>query len=420
MNLDFDYVTYLNEIAASGLNVTRTFSGVYVEPSGAFTIKKNTLAPAPERFICPWERSSESGYANGGNKFNLSGWDDAYFSRLKDFVTEAGKRDVVVELDLFSNFYDTIQWKLSPLYIKNNINEVGNIQDHKEILSLKHPEIIDIQEKMVRKIILELKDFDNLYYEICNEPYFGDTLALREWEAYMTDIVVDAEKDFYYKHLISNNIANFSSKIPNPRAGVSIYNFHYATPPVTVTMNYHLNKVIGDNETGFKGIEDANYRIEGWDFIMAGGGLFNHLDYSFTTENEGGTFKIEAGQPGGGGKTLRNQFKILAEFMKSIDFINMIPVNTDKLRLPEQTSTGVHALAEANGLFAAYLYRKDTVTMGSVIEINLTGGSYTLAWIDTKTDGETLSKLKNHPGGWARITSPDYTADIALRVVKVN
>ena len=85
MNLDFDYVTYLNEIAASGLNVTRTFSGAYVEPGGAFGIKKNTLAPAPEKFICPWLRSTEPGYANGGNKFDLSEWDEAYFSRLKGF-----------------------------------------------------------------------------------------------------------------------------------------------------------------------------------------------------------------------------------------------------------------------------------------------------------------------------------------------
>ena len=56
--------------------------------------------------------------------------------------------------------------------------------------------MLAVQEKMVRKIIYELKDFDNFYYEICNEPYFGDTLALREWEIYMTDIVADAEKDF--------------------------------------------------------------------------------------------------------------------------------------------------------------------------------------------------------------------------------
>lgn len=420
MNLDFDYVTYLNEIAASGLNVTRTFSGIYVEPAEAFGIKKNTMAPAPEKYICPWSRSSEPGYANGGNKFDLSKWDDAYFSRLKDFVSEAGKRNIVVELDLFSNFYDTIQWKLSPLYFKNNINSIGNIRDQKEILALKHPEIIDIQEKMVRKIISELKLFDNLYYEVCNEPYFGDTLALREWENHLTGVVVDAERNFSYKHLISNNIANYYHPVPDLRDGVSIYNFHYARPPVTVTKNYHLNKVIGDNETGFVGIEDAVYRTEAWDFILAGGGLFNHLDYSFTPDNEDGSYKIEPGQPGGGGKTLRTQFKILAEFINGFDYINMVPVNNDKMRLPEDEKLTIQALAKGEEEFAIYLHKSDSTTTASVIEYDLPSGSYILTWLDTKTAAEKVENVKNHPGGWAKITSPDYSVDIALKVVKAE
>ena len=159
MNLDFDYISYLNEIAASGLNVTRTFSGAYVEYQGAFNIKMNTLAPAPGKYICPWSRSTEPGYANGGNKFDLSEWDKAYFARLKDFVAEAGKRNIVVELDLFSNYYDTVLWKLSPLNILNNVNRIGDIKDHKEVLSLKHTELLKVQEDMVRKIIHELKDY---------------------------------------------------------------------------------------------------------------------------------------------------------------------------------------------------------------------------------------------------------------------
>jgi hypothetical protein len=420
MNLDFDYVKYLNEIASSDLNVTRTFSGVYVEPGGAFGIQKNTLAPSTGRYICPWARSSQPGYTNGGNKFDLFKWNEAYFSRLKDFVTEAGKRNVIVELDLFSNFYDSAQWKLSPLYIRNNINGIGNIKDQKEILSLKHPEIIDIQEKMVRKIINELSNFDNLYYEICNEPYFGDTLALKEWERYMTGIVVDAEKGFKQKHLISNNIANFSLPVSIPREGVSIYNFHYARPPLTVAMNYHLNMVIGDNETGFAGIEDATYRTEAWDFIMAGGALFNHLDYSFTADNEDGSFKVKEGQPGGGSKTLRNQLKILTQFMRGIDYINMLPAKNNRLRSSEPEITNMHALAKAEEVFAIYFHRKDTASSGSVFEITLPSGSYTFTWIDTKTAGKTVSNLQNHPGGWASITSPDYSVDIALRVERLN
>ena len=38
LNLDFDYVPYLDELKAKKLNLTRTFSGAYVEPQGAFKI----------------------------------------------------------------------------------------------------------------------------------------------------------------------------------------------------------------------------------------------------------------------------------------------------------------------------------------------------------------------------------------------
>src|SRR6188768_3948822 len=74
LNLDFDYVKYLDTLAADGLNLTRTFSGAYVEPQGAFNIAENTLAPKPDRFISPWARSDQPGYPNGGNKFDLSKW----------------------------------------------------------------------------------------------------------------------------------------------------------------------------------------------------------------------------------------------------------------------------------------------------------------------------------------------------------
>ena len=71
LNLDFDYVRYFDELQRNKLNLTRTFSGVYRETSAAFGITDNTLAPLPERFICPWARSQTPGYAEGGNKFDL-------------------------------------------------------------------------------------------------------------------------------------------------------------------------------------------------------------------------------------------------------------------------------------------------------------------------------------------------------------
>src|SRR5215813_11231341 len=47
LNRDFDCVRYLDELSAHGLNLTRTFSGAYVEDDKAFNITRNTLAPKP-------------------------------------------------------------------------------------------------------------------------------------------------------------------------------------------------------------------------------------------------------------------------------------------------------------------------------------------------------------------------------------
>ena len=127
LNADFDYRRYLDTLAADGMNYTRVFSGAYVEPSGAFNIARNTLARAAGRYLAPWPRSAEPGYPNGGNKFDLSRWDPAYFDRLKAFVRYAGDKNIVVEISLFCPMYEELQWSLSPMSAANNINGIGAV-----------------------------------------------------------------------------------------------------------------------------------------------------------------------------------------------------------------------------------------------------------------------------------------------------
>lgn len=428
MNLDFDYVQYLDELKRCDLNVTRTFSGIYVEPQGAFNIEKNTLAPAQGRFICPWQRSDQPGYKGGGNKFDLERWDTAYFNRLKDFIIEAGKRSIIVELDLFSNFYDTVQWQLSPLYFANNINNTPVIEDHKEVLSLRHPELLSIQEKMVKKILEECNGFDNLYYEVCNEPYFGDLEALDAWEYQMTGFIDSVEDQLPLRHLISQNIQNGKLKVENPHPAVSIFNFHYAKPPVTVEMNFELNKPIGDNETGFSGTEDVHYRTEGWDFMVAGGALYNNLDYSFTTGTEDGSFAIPQNQPGGGGKTLRSQLKIMKDVISELDFIKMEPADyTLKPRLPEAAT--VRVLSETGKQYLLYINnwhpkRTNKADQGNnpaseiTIPLDLPSGNYRCEWIDPVTGQRSGFDVKNHPGGIYSFSHSGLREDLALKITK--
>ena len=295
LNLDFDYKKYLATLATDGLNLTRTFPGAYVEPVNAFRIERNTLAPAPGRLICPWARSETPGYANGGNRFDLTRWDSTFFQRLKDFLARADRHGVVVELNLFTPMYEDPQWNYSPMKASNNVNGIGKVSKHEVYATDKEPALLAVQEAMVRKIVTELNGFDNLYYEVCNEPYFGG--VTRAWHDAITDVIVATEKTLPKKHLISWNVANDRAKIKDPHPAISIFNFHYARP-AAVTDNFGLNKVLGLNETGFKGTADDYYRIQAWEFMLAGGGLYNNLDYSFCVGHEDGSFPVKAPDAG--------------------------------------------------------------------------------------------------------------------------
>lgn len=352
VNLDFDYRKYLNTLAADGMNLTRVFSGAYVEPLGAFNIARNTLSPGPGRFIAPWARSNEPGSANGGNKFDLSKWNDAYFERLKDFMRHAADKGIIVEFTYFCPMYAEGQWSLSPMNAANNVNGVGNVGRNDVHTLDKNGGLLAIQEELTRKLTRELNEFDNVMLEICNEPYFGGVTM--EWQHRIADIMVETEKQLPKKHLITQNIANNTAKIENPHPAISVFNFHYATPPEAVEENYGLNKVIGDNETGFRGTADEPYRIEAWDFILAGGALFNHLDYSFVAGHEDGTFDYPATQPGGGNAGFRRQMRILSEFIHGFDFIRMRPDNS-VITGGAPASGSARALVEPGKAIAVYL-----------------------------------------------------------------
>jgi hypothetical protein len=410
MNADFYYPLYLNELQSYGFNLTRLFSGVYVEDPAAFNIARNTLAPAPLRFLCPWARSTQPGYAGGGNKFDLHQWDPAYFQRLKDFVAQAGKRGIVVEMVLFCPYYGDSQWDLSPIKASNNIQGIGDLPRTKA-LTLDNGPLLAIQDAMVRKIVTELRDFDNIYYEICNEPYFGGVNI--PWQNHIAETIKSTEAAFPMKHLIAQNISNESKKIENPNPSVSIFNFHYSRPPKSVAMNFGLDRVISDDETGFRGTGDSSYRREGWDFILAGGAVYDNLDYSFTAGHEDGTFKFPPTQPGGGGHQLQAQLSILKTFIDSFDFVRMHPDTADIKAVGNAAK--IYALAQAGKAYAVYI---DGGGPGTTLLCNVPDGRYHAEWINTLTGAVDKTEDVSHAGGTLRLDSPPYSDDIALRLVR--
>ncbi len=417
LNRDFDYRRYLDTLAADGMNYTRVFSGAYVEPTGAFKIARNTLAPAAGRFLAPWARSADPGYANGGNKFDLTRWDADYFERLKAFVRYAADKNIVVEITLFCPMYDELQWRLSPLNAVNNVNGIGTVTRTNVYTLAGDRRLLDVQVALTRKVVAELNEFDNLFFEICNEPYFGGVTMT--WQHHIADTIVDTERTLPAKHLIAQNIANKSATIVTPHPAVSIFNFHYATPPQAVNMNAALGKVIGDDETGFRGTSDALYRSEAWEFILAGGGLYNNLDYSFTVDHEDGTFEYPSTQPGGGSHELRRQLRVLREFMNGVNFVRM-SANPSIVKDGVPVGGAVQALVAADEAIAVYLRQSlkeesSESRAAASIQIDLPGGTWQVEWIDP-TNGATVKAGRVDGGGLRTLEVPLYDTDIALRL----
>jgi hypothetical protein len=411
LNRDFDFAPYLDELHARGFNLTRTFSGTYREVPGSFKIRHNTLAPGPGRYAAPWARSTKPGAADGGNKFDLDTWDEAYFERLKRFCTEAARRGIVVEYVLFCPFYNDGLWAVNPLNSRNNVNGVGTMPST-EVYTLKHPKMVARHEAFVRKVVDVLKEFDNLYYEICNEPYFGGVEL--DWQRRIARTIAESEANLKprSRHLIAQNVANGSARVDRPFPEVSLFNFHYATPPRVLAENAGLKRAIGDDETGFKGTADRAYRVEGWSFLLAGGSAYSNLDYSFTTDHEDGTAPVESPTPGGGGPGLRKELAILGRFLAGFDFVRMAPD-------PALIVSGVPAKGAAYGLaepgraYAIYVAGGTQTELG----LQLPAGRYRAEWVDTHTGAVAKGADLDHTGGRIVLASPRYIEDIALRIV---
>lgn len=445
VNRDFDTGKYLDTLEADGLNLTRLFVGTYYEKAGDFGIGANTLAPAPGRALVPWARSDTPGAADGGPKVDLSRWSTEYFERLRSFVAEAGRRGIVVEVVLFSSYYDS-GWAHSPMNAANNVNGVGAVPAAKAN-TLDNGNLLPEQEKVVRKVVSELRDADNVYYEIQNEPWAdhdaaadvvnvsvlpGDVAppgafwknrvdlaspASLAWQARIAAVVREEEARLGVRHVVAQNYSNHRYPVRDVDPAVDVLNFHYAWPEA-VTLNAGLRRVVAFDETGFANADDrvahpetdAVYRRQAWEFLMAGGGIFNMLDYSFAVGHEDGTSAGRA--PGGGSPALRRQLGVLRRFVESFEIPDLAPQPSLVISAPG-AFTRVLGTAKQKGVYV----RGDGRT---TLVLDLPSGSWREEWFDTRTGAAARSGAFVHPGGRRELASPAYERDIALRLVRVG
>jgi hypothetical protein len=435
INTAFDYMPYLDALKEHGLNYTRFYPGAMFETIDKF-ITGNPLGPKPRDLILPWARSSRPGYLVGGNKFDLDQWNSEYFARLKDFLSKAAERGIVVEICFFNSQYSDT-WPISPLYYENNIQGVGEC-NWRDAQTLKHADLVKREDDYVRKITQEVNAFDNVILEVCDEPAsIGTGVALAgPWVGHLVDVVKDTERELPQKHLIAQEVEGpFGGPMDfSADARVSLITAQYIWGPEpdahggemggmrALDYKYNLNKPIELNETdwypwGYRGDKIADSRVEAWEFIVGGGSGFNHLNGLFTPQNPAGKSPEN--------DRLLGALENLKNFMYSFDFLKMRLDKTLVLSGLPSAKTYYRAISEPGKQYALYIHHSGerrgsyVVSPGSYREnlvLNLPPGNYQADWVDPTRGSVVASESFTHEAGARAMATPAYAIDIALRI----
>jgi hypothetical protein len=428
INLDFDYIAYLNTLKEFGMNLTRIYPGGYVEIKDSY-IAGNPLGPAPDRFILPWAKTKVPG-ANqliGGYKYDLNKWDPGYFKRLIDFVYQASVRNIIVEVAFFNGMY-TDRWMMQPLFHSNNIQDVGNCE-FQHYTTMTDEKLVKYQKEYVKKIAMELYLFDNLIYDISDEPEMQKQDS-HEWNSVMLDALISIDK---YRHLYGETANSASPDFTGDKRTSWIPTEYISPMDNTLNNDYSDNKPIVNVETnyypfwyGSNPIEET--RAEGWYGMLGGLAGLIHLNSDFSVNNPTATGTDTR-------KIILPQKQVLQKFMHSLDFIRMAKFTDFSLPSSEALVKGI---SEPGKQYAFYFFhgsrkwdewpqgstanRFNVITgwfEDSICIKNMPARPYKIEWINPSSGELINSSVLKWNGGNLILLTPRYCNDIALRMKSI-
>ena len=427
INLDFDYILFLDRLKEFGMNLTRIYPGGYVEMKDMYT-EGNPLGPAPDRFILPWKKSGEVG-ANpdlGKYKYDLDQWDIEYFRRLKDFVYQASVRNIIVEIAFFNGMYDD-RWTMQPLYNTNNVQGVGR-GDFKLFTTITDPDLTRNQIEYVKKIARELYKFDNIIYDISDEPEMQHKESY-DWNSALLDALISVDHN---RHLYGETANSASPDFTGDNRTSWIPTEYISPMENTLDNDYTDNKPIVDVETayysywyGANPVEES--RAESWYGMVGGLAGFIQLNSDFSTANP-------SGKGTGTQDTILPQKRVLMDFMNSLDFIKMGKFTGYRISDSLVLARGI---AEPGKQYAIYLFhgsRKwedwpqgptamrfnvDMNWFRDTVSIDIPTGNYKIEWINPPSGTVMKAIDLVCKDGNLILDTPLYLCDIALRMKRI-
>lgn len=454
MNRPFRFDRYLADAADKGISYTRLFL-LFRELQSA-TNPYSTCKPESPDYVSPFLRTGPGKALDGELKYDLDQWNPEFFSRLQNFLDLASHYGIVVEITLLSNSYEPDVWSLNPVNEQNNINGMEKIELC-EYMSMRNPKIFELQKKYVRKIVGFTKGYDNIIYEVCNEPggnMQGDKKnpqpgEVNQWLMQIADVIRDSEKDMPNKHLVVGEEAYNDSPWTQTSDSsfrslkFDVVNIH----PLPSTTYHGKNYNMGDfmsKQLKLKAVRDyclATYNeakplnfdednvasqykdYEAWTIdrkrawvTVFSGAHYDLIDFSIINYAETGTDSSQ--------KYIRTWFKNLSAYMRTVDIVKGKPVTN---WLKEKPDNLLVAVFETPGKdYNIYLADERELTekdagkpIQGKIRFDLPSGEYELRSYSPDT-GLYSPGIKISGSSNLQYFTPEFRGDIVLRITRLN
>ncbi len=404
----------------------------------------NNLSGLDQNDVMPHAKT-EKGY-------DLNIFNPEYFQRLERLLTEARKRDIIVQLTFWEAFdfidgnlsgklgnfyfrYDKLSW--NP---KNNINysaeesgipttnttiatwekEWKNIGFHYTIpgMSNDNAMVRGYQEKFIRRVLDSTLKYDNVLYNVQNERQW---IIPIEWANYWVTFASDYAKsqgktiyvtdmaDKYYmtqpqqQEALQSNTDFFEISQVNQLGGQTQYNeIIYAREqlknrkkPINAVKIYRSSK-----EAEAKGRYDDEDKM--WRLVFGGAAAVRFhrpTPPSSSAKNHGFGLTPEG----------QKQIKSVRMFADGVNLFDMVPNNA---RLSQRSSNEAYLLENPEREYAIYFTGRDDATVQ--LDLRKSPETFQIDWLDVRNNQWNRSDVTVYGGEKITISAPKNSQYVAV------
>ena len=354
----------------------------------------------------PWARTGPGTAHDGRPKFDLTQFDDDYFTRLRERCIRLGNAGIYVCVQLFQGWHVSKKgfstgdpWANHPMAASNNINgidgdtngDVVGLETRTTTLTATY----NVQKAYVAKVIDTLNDLDNVFWEISNE----EENSSLTWQRALVDYIQTYEAGKPKQHLVGMTVCWPSGDNQDLYDTTAI---DWLSPGGDLVPEAASAAKISAFDTDHVGGLTSEYK---W--------IFRAL-----CQGHGGAWYMDEWA----GETYSNDTRSNATYMQIRRVLGWALAYANRIDLANATpqgslaSTG-YALAKTTGAYQVLAYQAGSGAF--TVDLTSMPGTFTVEWRRVANSAGTVQSGSNVSGGAVRTLTPPWAGEDVVALLEL-